>query len=305
MRCATSSPDFDVVARAIPAQKLDLVRTLRASGEIVAVTGDGVNDVPALQGADVGIAMGERGTRTAREVGSIVLLDDNFRTIVRAISEGRQLFRNLKLSFAYLLMVHMPLVATAALIPFAGFPVLYLPMHVVWLELIIHPTALLVFQELPPSDDLEPVQRNSKLRFFDWREWLLIGMIGTLVIVLIVAGYLRSLGANHDVEHARSMALVALIVASATMTAGLTRLRSRASIIAVLATISSALVLVQVTSLASVLHLSPLHADDWAIAGLGGLVVGSLAAFLPSSRAQNVYQREIPASGHQREGDRP
>jgi hypothetical protein len=79
----------------------------------------------------------------------------------------------------------------------------------------------------------------------------------------------------------------------------------RASIIAVLATISSALVLVQVTSLASVLHLSPLHADDWAIAGLGGLVVGSLAAFLPSSRAQNVYQREIPASGHQREGDRP
>jgi P-type Ca2+ transporter type 2C len=199
----------------------------------------------------------------------------------------------------------MPLVATAALIPFAGFPLLYLPMHVVWLELIIQPTALLVFQELPPSDDLEPVQRNSKLRFFDWREWLLIGMIGTLLIVLIVAGYLRSLGANHNVEHARSMALVALIVASATMTAGLTRLRSRASIIAVLATISSALVLVQVTSLASVLHLSPLHADDWAIAGLGGLVVGSLAAFLPSSRAQNVYQREIPASRRQREGDRP
>ncbi len=179
-------------------------------------------------------------------------------------------------------MVHMPLVATAALIPFAGFPLLYLPMHVVWLELIIHPTALLVFQELPPSGDLEPVQRNSKLRFFDWREWLLIGLIGTLVIVLIVAGYLRSLGANHDVEHARSMALVALIVASATMTAGLTRLRSRASIIAVLATIGSALVLVQVPSFASVLHLSPLHADDWAIAGLGGLVVGSLAAFLPS-----------------------
>ncbi len=215
--------DFDVVARAIPAQKLDLVRALRASGEIVAVTGDGVNDVSALQGADIGIAMGERGTRTAREVASIVLLDDNFRTIVRAISEGRQLFRNLKLSFAYLLMVHMPLVATAALIPFAGFPLLYLPMHVVWLELIIHPTALLVFQELPPSGELEPVQRNSKLRFFDWREWTLIGLIGTLVIVLIVVGYLRSLGANDDVEHARSMALVALVVASATMTAGLTR----------------------------------------------------------------------------------
>lgn len=91
--------EFDVVARAIPAQKLDLVRMLRSSGEIVVVTGDGVNDVPALQGADIGIAMGERGTRTAREIASIVLLDDNFRTIVRAIAEGRQLFRNLKLSF--------------------------------------------------------------------------------------------------------------------------------------------------------------------------------------------------------------
>ena len=130
----------DVVARANPAQKFKLVRSLKSAGEIVAVTGDGVNDVPALQGADIGIAMGERGTRTAREVASIVLLDDNFRTIIRAINEGRQLFRNLKLSFAYLLMVHMPLVATAALVPFAGFPILYLPMHIVWLELIIHPT---------------------------------------------------------------------------------------------------------------------------------------------------------------------
>src|SRR5690606_23511778 len=96
--------DIDVVARCMPSQKLDLVRALRAAGEIVAVTGDGVNDVPALQGADIGIVVGERGTRSAREVASIVLLDDNFRTIIGAISEGRQLFRNLKLSFAYLIM---------------------------------------------------------------------------------------------------------------------------------------------------------------------------------------------------------
>ena len=84
--------EVDVIARAVPAQKLTLVRALQAQGEIVAVTGDGVNDVPALQAADIGIAMGERGTRSARDVAAIVLLDDNFRSIVRAIAEGRQLF---------------------------------------------------------------------------------------------------------------------------------------------------------------------------------------------------------------------
>ena len=112
----------DVIARAAPAQKLMLVRALQQAGEIVAVTGDGVNDVPALQAADVGIAMGERGTRSAREVASIVLLDDNFSTIVRAIGEGRQLFRNLQLSFQYVLILHVPLVLTAAVIPLARVP---------------------------------------------------------------------------------------------------------------------------------------------------------------------------------------
>ena len=121
----------DVIARAIPAQKLLLVQTLQNNGEIVAVTGDGVNDVPALQAADIGIAMGQRGTRSAREVAAIVLLDDNFHSIVRAIAEGRQLFTNLQLSFQYLLMIHLPLVLTAAIIPLAGYPMLYLPVHIV------------------------------------------------------------------------------------------------------------------------------------------------------------------------------
>ena len=273
--------ELDVVARAIPSQKLDLVRALKSAGEIVAVTGDGVNDVPALQGADVGIAMGERGTRTAREVASIVLLDDNFRTIVRAIAEGRQLFRNLKLSFAFLLMVHLPLVATAALIPFAGFPLLYLPLHIVWLELIIHPVALLVFQELPASDELESVQRDPKVRFFDWREWTLIVIVGTVVSVIIVVGYVRSLGIDQDVEHARTMALIALIMAIAAITAALSRFRSRSAVAAVVATMASAVILSQIPSIASLLHLRPLHLDDWLIAGCSGLFAGTLAILLP------------------------
>ena len=141
--------EIDVIARATPAQKLALVRALQAADEIVAVTGDGVNDVPALQAADVGIAMGERGTRSAREVAAVVLLDDNFRTIVGAIAEGRQLFQNLRASFAYLLMLHFPFVASALVVPLLGYPLLYLPVHIVWIEMILHPTALLVFQEMP------------------------------------------------------------------------------------------------------------------------------------------------------------
>jgi Ca2+-transporting ATPase len=122
---------IDVIARAIPSQKLMFVQALQAMGNIVAVTGDGVNDVPALKAADIGIAMGGRGTQSAREVAAIVLLDDNFGSIVNAIAEGRQLFKNLKLSFKYLLMIHIPFVFSAAIIPLLGYPLLYYPIHIV------------------------------------------------------------------------------------------------------------------------------------------------------------------------------
>ena len=262
-----------VIARAAPAQKLALVRALQAHGEIVAVTGDGVNDVPALQAADIGIAMGERGTRSAREVASIVLLDDNFRTIVQAIAEGRQLFRNLQLSFEYILMIHIPLVITAALIPLAGYPLLYLPTHIVWLEMLIHPTALLVFQGLPSPDGFGAADGRRAVRFFSRLEWLLIGIVGAAVTILVTAGYLRSF-ATGDVDHGRAMALAALTLSSATLTAALSRLRTPASRVIVAGTIALSLALIQLPSLASALHLEPLHADDWTIAAIGSLLAG-------------------------------
>jgi Ca2+-transporting ATPase len=280
----------DVIARAVPSQKLDLVRALQADGEIVAVTGDGVNDVPALQTADIGIAMGERGTRSAREVAAIVLLDDNFRSIVLAIAEGRQLFTNLQLSFQYLLMIHLPLVVTAALIPLAGYPLLYMPIHVVWLELIIHPTALLVFQELPAGQSLAPVERRARLRFFDRAQWVTIAAVGTLVTAVVTSTYLRSLGTGYDVEHARAMALVALTTASAGITANLSRLRTWTARVMVFGTMALSWLLVQIPAVAALLHLAPLHLDDWMLA-IGGGVLASLLCAATSVRRASTATR--------------
>jgi len=269
--------DIDVIARAVPAQKLGLVRALQAKGEIVAVTGDGVNDVPALQAADIGIAMGERGTRSAREVAAIVLLDDNLRSIVRAIAEGRQLFTNMQLSFQYLLMIHIPLVITAAVIPLTGDPLLYLPVHVVWLEMIIHPSALLVFQNLPPADGLTRRRREDGVRFFDARQWWSIIVAGASITVVVTVAYEHGLADGGSAEHARALALAALTVASAGITAALSRLRGIAARLVVGATMLSSVAFVQVAPLASLLHLRPLHADDWLVAGGGALA----AALLP------------------------
>jgi len=269
--------EVEVIARAVPAQKLGLVRALQRQGEIVAVTGDGVNDVPALQAADIGIAMGVRGTRSAREVAAIVLLDDSFRSIVRAISEGRQLFHNLQRSFQYLLMVHIPLVITAAAIPLTGYPLLYLPVHIVWLELVIHPTALLVFQNLPSDGRLAVRRHQHEMQFFDRGQWLAIILAGTVITLVVMVSYVRSLGAGYDVEHARAMALVSLTVASAGITAALSSLRGHLARLLVALTLLSSIILVQVPWLAALLHLKPLHVDDWLIAISGGLV----AALIP------------------------
>lgn len=278
----------DVIARSIPAQKLHFVRQLQAEGEIVSVTGDGVNDVPALQAADVGIAMGERGTQAAREVSAIVLLDDNFRTIVRAIAEGGQLFHNLRMSFTYLLMVHISLVISAALIPLLGYPLLYLPIHIVWLELIIHPTALLAYQQLPDNTRVTVAapKTHARVSFFTRREWTTIVLVGLSLTAVVIGGYIFSLGAGRNVEHARAMALAVLCLGSAFVTVTLSRLSTAASRLVVAGTILSLPLLIQIPALAGVLHLQPLHWQDWLAAVLGSGLIAALLRLERFGRSQ-------------------
>ncbi|MDR3492389.1 MAG: cation-transporting P-type ATPase [Gammaproteobacteria bacterium] len=254
---------IDVIARAIPSQKLNIVTTLQLSGEIVAVTGDGVNDVPALKASDVGISMGERGTQSAREASDIILLDDNFDSIVNAISEGRQLFKNLQLSFKYLLIIHMPFVLSAAIIPMFGYPLLYYPIHIVFIELIIHPTAMLVFQDLPQSKNLAIAETKNKIYFFTNKDWSTLLITGLFLTAVVILSFIFIYDQNLNTEHARAFVLAELGFTSATLTLGLSGFKTRVAQIVIMATVLFTILLIQVSIISNFFSLTPLNLHDW------------------------------------------
>ncbi len=277
---AAKSGDFyatvDVVARAMPTQKLAVVKALRARGDIVAVTGDGINDVPALQAADIGVAMGARGTRAARDAAAIVLSDDNFASVVAAVAEGRQLLENLRSSFKYLLMIHIPLVSTAALLPLFGLPLLYLPIHIVWLELLIHPTAMLAFQNRAAAHLTRQGQLGADL--LERADLQLVITSGLLATAVVAGIFLSNYTSSEDVDKARTLAIATLLVSSALSAALLNGLRTHAARILLAVALGSVVLLTEIQPLARIMHLSAPSITGWLVV-LGAAAASALIPF--------------------------
>ena len=196
----------NVYARTPPTEKLRLVRALRANGELVAMTGDGVNDAPALKAADIGIAMGSRGSDVAREAAALVLVDDDFTGLVTGIRVGRRIYENIRNAMSYLLAVHIPL-AGAGLLPLLfGWPLLLFPLHVVFLEFVIDPACSLVFESEQRGEEvMRRPPRNSRERLFSGAMLFESAVLGIaslaavalvygIALVLVPEGQARALG---------------------------------------------------------------------------------------------------------------
>ncbi len=203
-----------VCARIAPTQKLRIVQALKANGSVVAMTGDGVNDAAALKAAHVGVAMGERGTDVAREAAALVLLDDNFASIVRAVRLGRRIFDNLRKSMSYILAVHVPIAGMALLPVLLGWPVMLFPLHIAFLELVIDPACSLVFEDEPSEADVmqRPPRDASAALLAGTALWLaLLQGAGVLLVVLAASAW----GVERMSENAaRTFAFVTLVSAN-------------------------------------------------------------------------------------------
>ena len=206
----------NIFARVVPEQKLKIVNALKRNNEIVAMTGDGVNDAPALKAANIGIAMGEKGTDVAREAAMLVLMDDNFASIVAAVKMGRRIFNNLQKALGYIFAIHVP-IAGLSLIPvfFTDLPLILWPVHIVFLELIIDPACSIVFEAEKAEHNVmhRPPEPFDK-PFFGLNKILLSCSQGIGILVIVFVIYLTSLKYGYSEREVRALAFTTLIAAN-------------------------------------------------------------------------------------------
>lgn len=205
----------NVFFRVIPEQKLRIVNALKKKGEVVLMTGDGVNDAPALKSAHVGIAMGSRGTEVAREAASFVLLDDDFSSIVQAVKMGRRIFDNLKKAISYIFAIHVPIAGMSLLPVLLGWPIMLYPAHIAFLELIIDPVCSVVFEaEQEEKDIMKRPPRKLDEPVVD-KKTIILGILQGLAVLAIVAAVYRMAPMIGEGEaQARALAFATLVTAN-------------------------------------------------------------------------------------------
>jgi Ca2+-transporting ATPase len=207
--------DVTIFARVVPEQKLRIVQSLKDNGDVVAMTGDGVNDAPALKAADIGIAMGGRGTDVARESASLVLLDDDFSSIVAAVRMGRRVFDNLKKAIAYIFSIHVPIAGMSLLPVLFGWPLILLPVHIVFLELIIDPACSVAFEAEPGESDVMKRPPKKPEKGLVNRNLIFISLAqGFVILAIVICVYLFSTSAGTSEAEARALTFTSIVISN-------------------------------------------------------------------------------------------
>ena len=305
--CVTNTTVF---ARIMPEQKLRIVTAFKANGEIVAMTGDGVNDAPSLKAAHIGIAMGGRGTDVAREAASLVLLDDDFGSIVTAIRLGRRIYDNLRKAMGFIFAVHVPIAGLALLPLLFNLPILFGPMHIALLEMVIDPVCSLVFEaetgedgimRRPPRAVAAPLFSRGLIAWSVLQGAIALALVATIFVMAVARGMpiaeCRALTFSSLV-----LMIVALIFVNRSFSASLgtaLRRRNRTLVVVLVGVVLMLMLALQWPFARDLLRFGPLHLNDLAVAvgaSAIGLIVLELLKWVYASWEQRKLRHAAPLS---------
>jgi Ca2+-transporting ATPase len=277
--------DVSIFARMVPEQKLRLIRALKTDGEVVGMTGDGVNDAPALRASDIGIAMGKRGTDVAREAADLVITDDDFTSIAGGVRQGRGIFDNLRKAMAYILAVHIPIVGMSLVPVFvADWPLVLLPLQIAFLELIIDPACSVVFEaeEIDSNVMRQPPRRVGE-PIFGRRVLLIATLQGLSVFATVLGVYLSSVLSDRPDPTTRSLTFATLVIGNLALILvnrswrlsvwRTFRERRNPTLRWILPVAAAVLVaMISVPGVRRTFDLGPMAAGDWVVAVVAGCV---------------------------------